>query len=151
MRYLRPLAATAVSVLVACGQTSPETTLAPLPAGRAFPLSGEQCGCLTFRRGNALTDTNVLLSSTPKLGRVRLGKKDHELPHTSLRRNGRAYQNKFSGNGITVSLSSEETSFARECGSYGDPPPHGSCYVGTVELQASSGSSTVPVTSLCGC
>lgn len=123
----------------------------PLARERLFRLEAEQCGCSTFANGSELTDEAVVVSTTPLSARIVIEKRERELAHTSRKRVDEACINTFSSSGVTISVTSQQVPFRPTCATYPDPPPHGTCFVGSINLRAGNRVSKVQVIQLCGC
>jgi len=157
MRALAAILATTIlsivglPVEVLAHPTSNSVVVSPLPPEMVFPLVGEQCSCATFRKGTALVDDAVLFSFRPDSAHARLANRDYELTNRSRKLVGKRWINTFIGAGVGVTLEMTETSYEEVCSTYSDPPPHGSCFVGTIRARVGQKSTSFPVVQLCGC
>ena len=156
MRLLLSLLATLLVMLISPTESMAQpvqngTRLSHLLPEKILPLVGEQCGCIAFRTGSALVNENVLFFATPTFGHVRVANRDYQLAHRSRRLLGKQYVNTFVAAGMSITLETTETSFEKVCSSYSDPPPHGSCFVGTMRVRVENKSTSTPVVQICGC
>jgi hypothetical protein len=156
MRPITRLLATLLAALNSSTASIAQPTSSPvplsfLPPEQVFPLVGEQCGCATFRKGAALVDEAVIFSGTPNLGHIRVASYNYELKHVNRKVVGKDYFNTFAAAGTRVSLTTTEVPFERACSAYPDPPPHGSCFIGTMHARVGKRSTSMQVVQVCGC
>ena len=128
-----------------------EVQIAHLPVEQVFPLEGEQCGCMSFRAGAQQAKNAALFSFTPTQGRLRVTGQNLELKQASHRMAAGGHVNEFTGNGVSALLTAKEVPFPQACSPYPEPPVHGSCFVGTLDVKAGQGSESLQVVQLCGC
>lgn len=156
---MRKLAALLAGIAATCllplpharAQPSPALVPQPLPIKSLFPLEDEQCGCFTFRQGDDLQDDKVIFSVTPAVGRIKLNGREREVRHQERKRSGQHYTNTYRARGLVVWTNTAQAQFAQACAAYPDPPPHGSCYTGTMTVQANGSTIPVSVVQVCGC
>jgi len=128
-----------------------DVQIAHLPVEQVFPLEGEQCGCMSFRTGAQQAKNTAFFSFTPTQGRLRMNGQNLELRQATHRTAAGGHVNEFAGSGVRASLTAKEVPFTQACSPYPEPPVHGSCFVGTLDVKAEQGSESMQVVQLCGC
>lgn len=151
---------TTLSASAGLAQQSTPPLLTSMPQEWVFPLAGSQpsCGCSSFNRSNALTETNVIASKgafgeDPKATlRVRVSGKDVEVKRTSHKKVSRdTFVSSFSNKEVRITFRESQVDYGKYCAAYEDPPTHGSCFIGRLSATQSKVSQSVPIITVCGC
>lgn len=147
-----------VCALILSGCASPvreslEPAIPALMAKNSHPLLGDPpaCGCWVFASDSKMSDDEVLVSLTSNVCRLRLAGVVVDLEQNAHTTNDGGTQMIFGSGEQNVRLLLKEVEFKSECSLHKDPPPHGSCFRGRLDVHDGSKSTSIPVKALCGC
>ena len=130
----------------------------PLQAKNSHPLEGipPACGCWLYAYDSKLSDDEVLLSissvdETTTVCRLKVDGLVVDLKQNARKKNGDETQMSFGAGKRKINLWLKEVEFKSECSQHIDPPLHGSCFRGKMNIQIGAQNSSMAVKMLCGC
>jgi hypothetical protein len=147
--YVLTLLALCPSALAA----SDHLKLQPLPLTEVAPITGEACGCIAFPQGAPLTVESIVKSSASYDGPhlVRIAGATRSLKRLGPPKGRNPFVNRFASGSLRLTSRTREVKYQDHCASYSDPPPHGSCFLGTLTIKEGQSSSSQKILELCGC